>query len=119
MARSQKPPPVTAPSRKRSPATTPEARENQVIAMAYDLAEKQIEDGTASAQVISHFLKMGSTRERFEQERLRMEVTLLDKKREAMESAVRVEELYEGAINALRSYTGQGTLDKIDDDYDE
>lgn len=93
------------------PATTPEARENQLIALAADLAEKQIRDGTASSQLITHFLKLGSSREKLEQERLARENELLDAKVEAMASAKRVEELYAQALNAMRSYAGQAPLD--------
>lgn len=103
------------PSRRR-PATTPEARENQVIAKAFDLAERQIEEGTASAQVISHFLKLGSSREKLEQERLQHENDLLVVKREMLESAKRVEELYNSALNAMRSYAGQEPTEFDDDD---
>lgn len=99
----------------RPPATTPEARENQVIAMAFDLAEKQLADGTASSQVISHFLKMGSSREKLEQERIERENELLQAKREAMESAKRVEELYGKALDAMRTYAGQEPTEKFDD----
>lgn len=77
---------------------------------AVDLAEQQIRDGTASAQVITHFLKLGSTRERLEQERLRRENILLGAKAEAMESAKRMEELYSEAILAMRSYAGHDPL---------
>lgn len=91
----------------RPPARTPDGRENQLIAQAVDLAERQLKDGTASAQVISHFLKLGSSRERLEQERLDMEVSLLEAKRAAMVSAARVEELYGAAIDAMRAYAGQ------------
>lgn len=93
---------------RRRPATTPEARENQLIGMAVDLAEKQLAEGTASSQVITHYLKLGSTRERLEQERLRKENTLLDAKAEAFASGARVEELYDKAITAMRTYGGQG-----------
>lgn len=91
----------------RRPATTPEGRENQLIAMAVDLAERQLADGTASAQVISHYLKLGSSREQLEQERLRQENELLAAKREAIASAARVEELYKTALDAMRTYAGQ------------
>lgn len=105
---------------KRPPATTPEGRENQLISKAVDLAEKQLEDGTASAQVISHYLKLGSSREKLEQERLSHENRLLVAKREAMASAQRVEQLYEGAINAMRKYAGQDPLpDTQDEDEDD
>jgi len=90
----------------RRPATTPEARENQLVSAAIDLAEKQIREGTASSQVITHFLKLGSTRETLEQERLAHENELTRVKIEAMESQKRVEELYMEALNAMRSYAG-------------
>jgi len=78
-----------------------------MIVAAVNLAEKQILDGTASAQVITHFLKLGSTRERLEQERLRRENILLESRANAIESAARVEELMKDAINAFRGYSGQ------------
>jgi hypothetical protein len=71
-----------------------------------DLAEKQIRSGTASSQVITHFLKLGSTRERLEQQRLEHENELTRVKIEALESQKRVEELYTEALNAMRSYAG-------------
>lgn len=103
--------------RKRRPATTLEAREAQVVSMAIDLAERQISEGTASSQVITHFLKLGSTRERLEQERLRSENLLQEAKIEQLRSAKRVEELYEDALNAMRTYAGQDveTMDYVDE----
>lgn len=100
---------------RRPPAATPNARENQMVALAYDVAEKQMRDGTASSQVVSHFLKLGSSRERLEQDRLAGEVHLIHKKAEIMESAKRVEELYETALGAMREYQGQEPLGTYDD----
>lgn len=97
-------------SAKRRPARTPEARENQLISLAVDLTERQLRDGTASSQVISHYLKLGSSRERLEQERLKNENILLEAKAEALASARRVEELYSKALNAMRTYAGQEPL---------
>ena len=102
---------------RRPPATTPEGRENQMVAMAVDLAEKQLRDGTATSQVLTHFLKLGSTREKLEQERLSQENDLLRAKIDAMASAKRVEELYASALDAMRSYAGQEPIEV--DDYDE
>lgn len=93
-------------SRQHRPATTPEGRENEVVSLAIDLAEQQIRDGTASSQVITHFLKLGSTREQLEQERLRHENELTKVKIEAIESQKRVEELYKEALDAMRAYAG-------------
>ena len=89
---------------RRRPATTPEGRENQLIALAIDRAEQQLRDGTASAQVITHFLKLASTREQLEQERLRNENLLLQAKTESLANAGDMKELYENAIAAMRSY---------------
>jgi hypothetical protein len=101
---------------RRRPAMTEEGRENQLVSLAIDLAEKQLTEGVASAQVITHYLKLGSTRERLEQERLHRENQLLNSKVEMMASAKRVEELYEAALNAMRNYAGN--IDE-EDDYDD
>ena len=91
---------------------TPEARENQCISLAVDLAEQQLRDGTASSQVIAHFLKLGSTRASLEKEKLARENELLRAKTESLESEKRVEALYEEAINAMRSYSGMDDADE-------
>lgn len=88
------------------PALTPEARENQLISLSERLAEKQLREGTASAQVIVHYLKLGTMRERLEREKIRHENDLLIAKKESLESAARSEELLEKAIAAFRSYRG-------------
>ncbi len=100
---------------RRPPATTPEGRENQLISLAVSLAERQLSEGTASSQVISHYLKLGSSRERLEQERLGNENDLLRAKKEMMESAQRIEILYNEALNAMRSYAGQEPRETFDD----
>jgi len=81
-----------------------------------DLAEKQIQDGTASAQVLTHFLKLGSSREKLEQERLRHEVELMEAKRELMATAGRIESMYAEALDAMRSYQGRESEPR--DDYE-
>lgn len=105
-------------SRRRPPATTPEARENQMISLAVDLAEKQLREGTASSQVITQYLKLGSSRERLEQERLTRENEVLAAKAEMMASQKRVEELYKSALDAMRSYAGQDPQD-LDEPFDD
>jgi hypothetical protein len=100
---------------RRRPATTEVGRENQLVTLAIDLAEKQLSEGTASSQVITHYLKLGSTREKLEQERLLRENELLTSKVDMMASAKRVEELYESALDAMRSYAGR-TMDELEDD---
>lgn len=98
------------------PALTPEARENQMISLAVDLAEKQLLEGTASSQVITHYLKLGSTKEKAEREKLEKEKELLEAKVESLKSAKRIEELYSEAISAMRKYNGQGMVES-DDEY--
>ena len=98
----------TSSPNKSRPGLTPESRENQMISLAVDLAEQQLRDGTASSQVITHFLKLGSTREKLERERLEEENKLLKAKTEQLQSMKRVEELYADAITAMKRYSGQG-----------
>ena len=101
-----------SPKRKSRPALTPEAKENQMISLAMDLAEQQLRDGTASSQVIAHFLKLGSTKERLERDMMEEQKKLLQAKTEAMASSKRVEELYEEAINAMKHYSGNDSNDQ-------
>lgn len=88
------------------PALTPEARENQLVSLAIDLAEKQLREGTASSQVITHYLKLGSTKERIEKEILEKQKELIEAKTINLQSAQRVEELYANALEAMRNYSG-------------
>lgn len=91
------------------PACTPEARENQLISLAVDLAEKQLREGTASSQVITHYLKLGSTKEKIEKEILEKQKDLIEAKTENLKAAQRIEELYSNALAAMRSYNGHGS----------
>lgn len=86
------------------PALTPEARENQLISLAMNVAEQQMRDGTASPQLIAHFLKAGSSKGRFEVEKLRRENELLEAKTESIKAAKQTAELYENALAAMRDY---------------
>jgi hypothetical protein len=97
------------------PALDPEMRENQMISLAVNLAEEKLRDGTASNQLIVHYLKLGSTKERLEKEKLEKENELLRAKTEALESAKRSEELYAEAIKAITRYSGHYD----DEDYTE
>lgn len=96
-------------SSKIRPATTPEAREQQLISLAVDLAEKQLIEGTATSQVITHYLKLGSTKEKLEKEILKKQKELMEAKTEALKSTKRVEELYANALEAMRNYSGNYT----------
>lgn len=101
--------------RKSRPAIDPEARENQMIALAVDLAEQQLIEGTASSQVITHFLKLGTTKAELEKEKLRRENEVLSAKAKAYQSGEEMKELCEKAIKAMRDYTGQGDPDEYDE----
>lgn len=104
----------STPARKIRPAVTPEARESQLISLATDLAEKQLLEGTASSQVITHYLKLGSTREKLEREKLQRENEFLKAKADALESSKVQEELYQKAIDAMRRYRGYGSDESED-----
>lgn len=101
----------TSTKRKMRPALTPEAREQQLVSLAVDLAEQQLIDGTASSQVITHFLKLGSSRADLERAKLEHETKLLEAKTEAIQSQKNMEELYSQAIAALKSYSSPGDDD--------
>ena len=105
--------------KKMRPAITPEARENQMIALAVDLAEKQLIEGTASSQVITHYLKLATTKEKIEREILEKQKELIVAKTENLQSAKRIEELYSNALKAMQNYSGQtcSMEDDEDDDY--
>lgn len=93
-------------AKKIRPALTPEARENQMISLAVDLAEKQLIEGTASSQVITHYLKLGTQNHKLELEKLQKENELLKAKTDSIQSAQRMEELYADAIKAMQQYGG-------------
>lgn len=88
-------------------AMDPDARQDQLIALAVDLAEAQLRNGTASSQVITHYLKMGCSKERLEEQMLKKQMELVSAKTEALQSAKHIEELYSEAIKAMRMYSGQ------------
>lgn len=103
---------TSEPVKKIRPALTPEARENQMISLAVDLAEKQLQEGTASSQVITHYLKLGSMRERLEREKLAEENKLLRARTKSIEEAADMKDLYEKAIKAMQRYSGNGDDDE-------
>lgn len=100
---------------RRPPATTPEAREQQMIALTVDLVEKKLRNGTATSQETVHFLKLATVRNQKEVEKLTNENKLLEARIEMMSSMKNVEELYGQALNAMRQYSGQTT----DEDYED
>lgn len=106
----------SSPTRKRRPALSPEARENQMIALAVDLAEKQLLEGTASSQVITHYLKLGSPKSRLEREILEKQKDLIDAKTQSVKSTARSDEIAKKALDAFRHYSGHGD---DNDDYQD
>lgn len=104
-------------TKRRRPARTPETRENQLIAAAYDLVEERILNGTASSQETTHFLKLGSPKSRLEIEKLERENELLRAKTEALESEKNMAEMYAKAIKAMQRYGGHGGDDEEYEDY--
>jgi hypothetical protein len=101
----------------RRPALTPEARVNQLVARAYDLAEQQLIDGTASSQVITEFLKIGSSENKLKMEKLQAENDLLRAKVEKIQSEQRSEELFAEAIKAMSRYQGRDGEEEEEYDY--
>lgn len=97
------------------PATTPEARENQMIALAVDLAEQQLRDGTASSQVITHFLKLASSTERLEKRIKEEQAKMLEAKTEALKSMKNTEEMYMKAVQAMQSYSGNTSTEESEE----
>lgn len=100
---------------RRRPGMSPEARENQLISLAVNLAEQQLMDGTASAQVITHYLKLATTRERIEKEILERQRDLIQAKTESLKEAKRFDQLLEDAMDAMKRYRG----DYGDNAYDD
>lgn len=98
------------------PASTPEGRENQLIALATDLAEKRLREGTASSAEVVHFLKLGSSENRLKRDILKEERKLVTAKTEALESAKKSEELFERALNAFKEYSGEGGGEEEEDE---
>lgn len=91
---------------KSKPARTPEARENQLISLAYDLAEERLRNGTASSAEVVQLMKWGSKQTRLEQELTETKMELMKAKKEALEASTRMEELFEDAMRQFRRYNG-------------
>lgn len=109
--------PTSGAKRKSRPATTPEARENQLISLAYDLVEQRLLDGTATSQETTSLIRLGTSKARLEAEKLRKETELLRAKADAVEAARHADEMYLKAIEAMKVYTGQNE-EVVDDDSD-
>ena len=100
--------------RRQAPGKTVEARENQIIRLAYDLAEKRIRNGTATAQEVTHFLKMGSSVAQLERVKLEKENKLLEAKTDSLASQKDIEKLYKEAIKSMAIYQGREVEEEDD-----
>lgn len=98
------------------PTLSIEAREARLISLAEDLAEQQLRDGTASSQLITHYLKLGSTRERLEKKLLAEQVELASAKKDNIRAQARQDEMYEAALKAMKRYNGD--MDE-DEEYED
>lgn len=110
--------PGSATIRECAPAIDPEDRENQMISMAVSITEQKMRDGTAPTALIIHYLKLATTREQLEKKKLEKEISLLESKKAAADSAIRIEELYAGAIEAMTAY-GSSINREDEVDWDE
>ena len=108
-----------ASTKKMRPALTPEARENQMISLAVDLAEQQLRDGTASSQVLTHFLKLATVKERLELKKLESDIKVQEAKAKAYESAEETKAMYAEALKAMRTYSGHGDSYEDDEYYED
>ena len=102
---------VDSSQKKFRPALSPEMRENQMISLAIDLAEKQLREGTATSQVITHFLKLATEKDRLERDILKKQKDLIEAKTQNLKSLERLESLYTNALNAMKEYSGNGGND--------
>lgn len=96
---------------KSRPGLSPEAEENRMIALAVNLAEQQLRDGTASSQIITHYLKLATVKEKLQNERLKEENKLLRAKTEHIQREEKLEDKYDAAIKAMKAYQGYGDPD--------
>lgn len=108
---------ASSPRKRRPPAKTPDQREHEMISLALDLAEEQLRNGTATSQVVTHYLKLATTKETLEREKLERENLLLKAKADSLASGQKIEQMYEEAIIAFRGYSGQD--DYAVDEYED
>lgn len=101
------------------PSRTEQEEEKRAIGLAMDLAIEQMRKGTASSQIITHFLKLGSIKEQAELEKTLNEIELLKAKKKAIEYAEEQEKKYEEVVRAINTYSGKDSeWETVEDDYD-
>lgn len=100
------------------PATSPEARENQMIALAIDEAERQMREHTASPLIITHYLKLGSIKGQIEKEILERERELVTAKTDSLKASQKSEAFYNEVLSAMSSY-GSGCFNNQAEDIED
>lgn len=106
-------------SRRRPPALSPEAAERRCIESAYSLAQRQLDEGTASPSVITHFLKMGTARAQYETEKLAADTELTKAKRVSIQKSDELQEQLSEAMAAMKRYRGHQDDEGDEEDYDD
>ena len=101
--------------RRRAPAIGSAEREQQLISMAMDRAEQKFMDGTASDSLTIHFLRLATTKAELEKKKIEKEILQLGAKTDAIQSTARIEELYLGAMEAMKRYGGSINRDDSED----
>lgn len=101
--------------RRQTPARTPEARENQLIGLAMELVEQQLRDGSVTSQVLTHFLRLATVKEKLQNEKLRSDLKVAEAKIKQIESQEDIKEMYSQALAAMKSYSGAAFEEEIDD----
>ena len=108
--------PPLSPRKGRRKAQSPEEREAQLISLAMDRVEERMMNGTASSQEYVHFLRAASTKERYEREKVALELELVKAKTENLRMQQKNEEMYANALRAFKRYTGATDEDEEDEE---
>lgn len=119
MARVKSPTTTNSNSKPMRPALDPDNREQQLIALAVDLVEQRLRDGTASAQETVHYLKLASSKTKVDLERAKLENELIRAKTQNLKDQADMKTLYMNAIEAMKRYSGHGSSNAEEDEYDE
>lgn len=89
---------------KTTPPLSDKDHEAKLISLTLQMAEQQLIDGTASSQVMTHFLRLGSIRSKVELEKLRLENNLLTEKIQSEKMGQQLKEMFQDVMESLRDY---------------
>lgn len=98
------------------PARSDDERERQMINLSYDLAEARMRSGIATSAEICHFLKLGSTRAKYEQEELQENIKLLKAKTDDISEGKRASAQFDELMKVLKQYGGYEDDDEFSED---